>query len=62
KALSHAELVEIETRVNYEIMRGISGKTEVMSIDEAKKSGAKAQYGEKYGDEVRVVSIGDTSI
>lgn len=62
KALTHAELVEIETRVNYEIMRGISGKTEVMSIDEAKKSGAKAQFGEKYGDEVRVVSFGDTSI
>jgi alanyl-tRNA synthetase len=62
KALTHAELVEIETRVNHEIMRGISGKTEVMSIDEAKKSGAKAQFGEKYGDEVRVVSFGDTSI
>lgn len=62
KALTHAELVEIETRVNYEIMRGISGKTEVMSIDKAKKSGAKAQFGEKYGDEVRVVSFGDTSI
>ncbi|MFA5455455.1 MAG: alanine--tRNA ligase [Sulfurimonas sp.] len=62
KALSHAELVEIETRVNYEIMRGISGKTEVMSIDEAKKSGAKAQFGEKYGDEVRVVSFGDASV
>ncbi len=62
KALSHAELVEIETRVNYEIMRGIGGKTEVMSIDEAKKSGAKAQFGEKYGDEVRVVSFGDVSV
>ncbi len=62
KALSHAELVEIETRVNYEIMRGTSGKTEVMSIDEAKKSGAKAQFGEKYGDEVRVVSFGDVSV
>lgn len=62
KALTHAELVEIETRVNYEIMRGISGKTEVMSIDEAKKSGAKAQFGEKYGDEVRVVSFGNASI
>jgi len=62
KALSHAELVEIETRVNEQIMRGIEGKTEVMSIEDAKKSGAKAQFGEKYGDEVRVVSFGDASI
>ncbi len=62
KALTHAELVEIETKVNYEIMRGISANTEVMSIENAKKSGAKAQFGEKYGDEVRVVSFGNASI
>ena len=62
KALTHAELVEIETRVNEQIMRAIRGKTEVMSIEAAKKSGAKAQFGEKYGDEVRVVSFGDASI
>ncbi|MFA5460676.1 MAG: alanine--tRNA ligase [Sulfurimonas sp.] len=62
KAISSEELSEIERRVNYEIMRGISANTEVMSIDEAKKSGAKAQFGEKYGDEVRVVSFGDASI
>ncbi|WP_295021825.1 alanine--tRNA ligase [Sulfurimonas sp.] len=62
KALTHEELVEIETRVNNEILRAVAGKTEVMSIDDAKKSGAKAQFGEKYGDEVRVVSFGDTSV
>ena len=62
KAISDAELTEIERRVNYEIMRGISAKTEVLAIDEAKKSGAKSQFGEKYGDEVRVVSFGDASI
>ncbi|HUH43203.1 MAG: alanine--tRNA ligase [Sulfurimonas sp.] len=62
KAISSEELSEIERRVNYEIMRGISANTEVMSIEEAKKSGAKAQFGEKYGDEVRVVSFGDASI
>jgi len=62
KAINDAELTEIERRVNYEIMRGIAAKTEVLAIDEAKKSGAKSQFGEKYGDEVRVVSFGDASI
>ncbi len=62
KAVSDAELAEIETRVNREISRGISAKTEVMGIEDAKKSGAKAQFGEKYGDEVRVVSFGDASV
>jgi len=62
KALTQSELTEIETRVNNEIMRQIPAKTEVLSIDEAKKSGAKSQFGEKYGDEVRVVSFADASI
>ena len=62
KAISESELAEIERRVNYEIMRAIPAKTEVLSIDEAKKSGAKAQFGEKYGDEVRVVSFENASI
>ena len=62
KAVSEAELAEIEERVNVEIMRAIPAKTEVLSIEEAKKSGAKAQFGEKYGDEVRVVSFADASI
>ncbi len=62
KALSEAELTEIEERVNVEIMRAIPAKTEVLNIEEAKKSGAKAQFGEKYGDEVRVVSFADASV
>jgi alanyl-tRNA synthetase len=62
KALTHAELVEIETRVNNQIMRALPRKTEIMNIEDAKKSGAKAQFGEKYGDEVRVVSFDDASI
>jgi alanyl-tRNA synthetase len=62
KAVSDAELTEIETRVNNEIMRAIGTKTEVMSIEDAKNSGAKAQFGEKYGDEVRVVSFADASV
>jgi len=62
KALSDAELAEIEERVNVEVTRAIPANTDVMSIEDAKKSGAKAQFGEKYGDEVRVVSFGDASI
>ncbi len=62
KAVSEAELTEIEERVNVEIMRAIPAKTEVLPIEEAKKSGAKSQFGEKYGDEVRVVSFADASV
>jgi alanyl-tRNA synthetase len=62
KAVSDAELTEIENRVNNEIMRAIPTTTQVMSIDDAKNSGAKAQFGEKYGDEVRVVSFADASV
>ena len=62
KAVSSEELAEIERRVNYEILRAIAATTSVMGIEEAKQSGAKAQFGEKYGDEVRVVSFGDASI
>ncbi|WP_457745307.1 alanine--tRNA ligase [Sulfurimonas sp.] len=62
KALTEEEIAEIEERVNIEIMRAIPAKTEVLNIEEAKKSGAKAQFGEKYGEKVRVVSFSDTSI
>ncbi len=62
KALEHAELVEIEQRVNALISRAIPQVTKVMGIEEAKKSGAKAQFGEKYGDEVRVVGFDTSSI
>ena len=62
KAMTSAEIAEIEEQVNYQILRGIKGQTKEMSIDEAKNSGAKAQFGEKYGDKVRVVSFGDASV
>ncbi|MCW8895599.1 alanine--tRNA ligase [Sulfurimonas sp.] len=62
KALTEAELAEIETRVNNDVLRAIDTKTEVMGIEDAKESGAKAQFGEKYGDEVRVVSFADASV
>ncbi len=62
KAVSDAELAEIEERVNIEIMRAIPACTQVLPIEEAKKSGAKSQFGEKYGAEVRVVSFADASV
>jgi len=62
KAMSSEELAQVEAWVNDKISRNIEGKTEVMSVDEAKNSGAMALFGEKYGDEVRVVSFGDASV
>ncbi|MBU0631899.1 alanine--tRNA ligase [bacterium] len=62
KALSSDEIAQIEERVNFHVMHSIGGMTKEMDIEEAKKSGAKAQFGEKYGDKVRVVSFGDASV
>ncbi|MFA6189330.1 MAG: alanine--tRNA ligase [Sulfuricurvum sp.] len=62
KAMSHEEVALIEERVNQHIFHALSGLTKEMSIDEAKKSGAKAQFGEKYGDRVRVVDFGGASV
>ncbi|MBP9565920.1 MAG: alanine--tRNA ligase [Sulfurospirillum sp.] len=62
KALSSEELSLIEAFVNGVIASGVSGETKLMNIEEAKKSGAMALFGEKYGSEVRVVSFGDASI
>jgi len=62
KAMSTEELTRVEAWVNDKILRGIPAQTKVMSADEAKNSGAVALFGEKYGDEVRVVNIGDASV
>lgn len=62
KAMSSEEIAKVEDYVNSVIALGIDTQTKLMSVDEAKTSGAMALFGEKYGDEVRVVSFGDVSM
>ena len=61
-ALTPEELAQVEEMVNDAILAGYPVVTEEMPIDEAKKRGAMALFGEKYGDRVRVVQAGDFSI
>ncbi|MBQ2283151.1 MAG: alanine--tRNA ligase, partial [Agathobacter sp.] len=60
-AMTPEELAKVEELVNAKIAESIPVVTDVMSVDEAKKSGAMALFGEKYGESVRVVSMGDFS-
>ena len=62
QAMTGEELEKVEAWVNDKIIRAIPRETEVMSVDDAKKAGAMALFGEKYGDKVRVVSMGDASV
>jgi alanyl-tRNA synthetase len=56
------DIKKIEELVNEKIMQSLDVCTEVMTMDEARKTGATALFGEKYGDEVRVVKIPDFSM
>ncbi len=60
--LTAVQLAEIENLVNAEIRSNAAAETRVMSMDAAVESGAMALFGEKYGEEVRVLSIGDFSV
>lgn len=60
-AMTSDEIKEVEAIVNSKIEEQIDVVTDVMDIEEAKKSGAMALFGEKYGDKVRVVKMGDFS-
>ena len=61
-AVTAEELKQVEEAVNAAILEGLTVNTREMPIDEARKSGATALFGEKYGDVVRVVSMGDYSV
>ncbi|MCM1539265.1 MAG: alanine--tRNA ligase, partial [bacterium] len=60
-AMTKEELARVEQIVNEKITEGIPVVTEVLSVEEAKKTGAMALFGEKYGEKVRVVEMGEFS-
>jgi alanyl-tRNA synthetase len=60
--LSDEALADIESLVNRKVLENLPVETEVLDIDEALASGAMALFGEKYGQQVRTVSIGDFSL
>ncbi len=62
RAMTAEEIKAVEDRVNEQISADLPVVTNVMSIEEAKKTGAMALFGEKYGDTVRVVNMGDWSV
>lgn len=61
-AMTQEELDQVEAIVNEQIQKALPVATEIMDIEEAKKTGAMALFGEKYGDKVRVVKMGDFSV
>ncbi len=61
QAMTPEEIQQTEALVNQQIQAGLSVKTDIMDIEDAKKSGAMALFGEKYDQKVRVVSMGEFS-
>ena len=59
QSMSASEVEEVEDLVNHYILQNDAVSTDMMSIEDAMKSGAVAMFGEKYGSEVRVLSVGD---
>lgn len=62
QAMTPEEIAKVEAIVNEQIANGLDVITKEMSLEDAKKTGAMALFGEKYGETVRVVSMGDYSI
>ena len=62
EALTHEQIAKVEALVNEKILEGLTIDVKEMPIDEARKLGAMALFGEKYGDTVRVVNMGGYSV
>jgi alanyl-tRNA synthetase len=60
KPMTADEIRQVEAKVNAEILQNLPTRAQVMPIEDAKKSGAVMLFGEKYGDEVRVLDIGSS--
>ena len=61
QAVTAEEIAEVERRVNEAILANVSVNAAIMSMEDAQKTGAMMLFGEKYGDEVRVLQMGDFS-